>query len=535
MRKLPFLAVALLPLSLLAQEGAPDLIITNAKVYTADPANKSAEAIAIRGNRIVGVGTSEQIASMGGSRTLFVDAKKHLVVPGFNDAHTHQSPTFAEQFALSLNPDPSWEDLAAALNNATEETPEGPWIVGTIGPKLLADPNVNAAALDKASHNRKVVLREVTGHGIILSGTAMQALRVNGSDVAGGWFGHDASGRLNGKLFEYADLNAGRRIADDVSDADATDQLRAYVNDALQHGVTTIQNMSYQSILHYDKIVRHSEPPIRIRMIRFPGTTAQGPDLTEGATMPVTSRERPLAVISGWKWILDGTPVERGAAVRTPYPNSTEKGRLNFTPEQLQVLAKAAFESKDQWLFHAVGDQTTAALFDAMRAVAPPEQWRAKRVRIEHGDGLLPDLIPVAKDFGVVVVVNPTHLAARGLYPKGAYMPVRALLKAGVPVAIGSDTNPDPFRDIALVTGNDPEAISREEAIDLFTSGSAYAELAENDKGTIANGKLADLAILSEDILKAPADRLASARSLLTIVDGKVVYDGGVLSAKRRD
>jgi predicted amidohydrolase YtcJ len=170
-----------------------------------------------------------------------------------------------------------------------------------------------------------------------------------------------------------------------------------------------------------------------------------------------------------------------------------------------------------------------------MRAVAPPEQWRAKRVRIEHGDGLLPDLIPVAKDFGVVVVINPTHLAVRPLYPKGGYMPVRSLLKAGIPVAIGSDDVPNPFRDIAAVTGSDPESITRAEALDLFTRGSAYAEMAEADKGTIANGKLADLAILSVDILTAPADRLASAKSLLTIVDGKVVYNGGVLSAKRRD
>src|SRR5204862_2753408 len=140
-----------------------------------------------------------------------------------------------------------------------------------------------------------------------------------------------------------------------------------------------------------------------------------------------------------------------------------------------QTLAKAAFDSPQQWLFHVAGDATTAALFDAMRAVAPPEQWRAKRVRIEHGDGLLPDLIPVAKDFGVVVVVNPTHFEAKPLYPKGAYMPLRSLLKAGIPVAIGSDGPPNPFLDIAMATapGSD-ESITRAEAIDLYTRGSAY-------------------------------------------------------------
>src|SRR5205085_2568718 len=157
------------------------------------------------------------------------------------------------------------------------------------------------------------------------------------------------------------------------------------------------------------------------------------------------------------------------------------------TPEQLRTLVKAAFDSPQQWLFHVAGDRTAAALFDAMRAVAPPEQWRAKRLRIRQGDGLLPDLIPIAKDFGVVVVVNPTHNAARSLYPKGAYLPMRSLLKAGIPVAIGSDEVPNPFRDIAAAIADPAEAITRAEAVDLYTRGSAYAEFAENDKGMIAN------------------------------------------------
>src|SRR5438067_4772663 len=136
MRKLAFLLVWALPA--LAQQ-PPDLLIVNAKVYTADPANRTAEAIAIREGRIVGVGTTEQILAMAPAKTRTVDAKKHLVVPGFNDAHTHQTPTPPERFVLSLNPDPSLEDLQLALGNATEETPEGPWITGDIGPKLLAD------------------------------------------------------------------------------------------------------------------------------------------------------------------------------------------------------------------------------------------------------------------------------------------------------------------------------------------------------------------------------------------------------------
>src|SRR5438067_7445582 len=530
MRKAALLLALALPA--LAQQ-PPDLLIINAKVYTADPANKTAEAIAIRDGRIVGVGTTEQILAMAQPKTRTVDAKKHLVVPGFNDAHTHQSPLPTERFIVGLNQDPSWDDLQLALGNATEETPEGPWIIGTIGPKILNDARVNAAMLDKASHNRKVILHEWTGHGTIMSSNAMQALRISGTDPMAGWFERDAGGRPTGKLFEYADYNFNRKLADSVSDADAAEELQSWIDAAPKHGVTSVQNMSFLTALRYDKLLRHNAFPMRIRVIRFPGTSASAPDLEDGATLPMPSRERPLDTVMGWKWILDGTLIEQGAATRTNYPNTTANGRLNFTPEQLRTLVKAAFDSPQQWLFHVAGDRTTAALFEAMLAVAPPEQWRPKRVRIETGDGLLPDLIPVAKDFGVVVVVNPTHLPARPLYPKGGYLPLRSLLKSGIPIAIGSDEVPDPFRDIAAATGGDAESITRAEAVDLYTRGSAYAELAENDKGTIANGKFADLAILNNDILAG--GNLDDAASVMTIVNGDIAYSSGLLQVKRAD
>jgi len=528
MRKAALLLAWALPA--FAQQ-SPDLLIVNAKLFGAE-----GDAVAIRGGRIVGVGTTEQILSTAAAKTPTVDAKKHLVVPGFNDAHIHQSPMPPERFLLSLNPDPTLEDLQLALGNATEETPEEPWIFGTIGPKVLGDARVNAAMLDKAGRNRKIVLTEFTGHGVIMSSAAMAALHLgSATDPIGGWFERDAGGRMTGKAFEYADYNVMRKLADVVGDAEAVEQLRAWTDDALKHGVTSAQTMSMMTALRFDKLLRHNAFPLRIRVIRFPGTTASGFDFGDASTLPAASRERPLQTLTGWKWILDGTPIEQGAATRTNYAGTTANGRINFTNEQLATLAKAAFDSQQQWLFHVAGDRTAKALFDAMRAVAPPEQWRAKRVRIEHGDGLLPDLIPVAKDFGVVVVVNPTHFMARGTYPKGPYMPLRSLLKASIPVAIGSDGDPNPFADIAAAIAHPDaaEAITRAEAIELYTKGSAYAEFAENDKGAIANGKLADLAILSNDI--AGSGSIENTVSIMTIVNGDIVYEAHELPVKRAD
>ena len=532
-RALLVVVVAFLPLVVLAQS-APDLIIHHAKVFTGDPAHRFAEAVAIQDNKIVAVGTNTEIMALADHKTHSVDAQGRVVVPGFNDAHTHQGPR-PDGFALSLDDNAGWPLVSAALAGAADETPGDFWIYGTIGPKLLADPSVTAQMLDKAAGGRKVMLTSMTGHGVIMSGEAMNALRLrdNAADPAGGSFERDSNGHLTGKMFEYAGWNAERRLADSVSDAEAVDQLKLFSDEALGFGITSIQNMSMASLSRYEKIERHGPAAIRIRMIRLPMSDTATRETTEGATLPVSSRERPLSIISGTKWILDGTPVEQGAALRQPYPGTTDRmGKLNFPPDELKAIMKEAFDSKEQTLLHVAGDRTAAAVFDAMRAVGPAEEWRKKRLRFEHGDGLHPDLIALAKEFGVVVVVNPAHIVAHSLYPKGPYMPVRSLLKAGVPVAIGSDGPMNPGLNLQLITtmpGNAAEAITREEAVDAYTRGSAFAEFAENEKGTIAAGKVADLAVLSQDIFRAPADALPDTKSLLTVVEGKIAFDSGAL------
>jgi predicted amidohydrolase YtcJ len=531
-------AIALIPAALLGQSTAPDLVIHHAKVFTGDAAHRFAEAVAIQGNKIVAVGTNAEITAMAGDKTNRIDAGGRVVVPGFNDAHTHQGPR-PEGFTLASDDNAGWPLVSAALAGAADETPGDLWVYGTVSPTLLDDPAVTAQALDKVSQHRKVVLSVWTAHGTIMSSEAMNALRIRDTavDPAGGSLGRDANQHLTGKMFEYAGWNAERRLADAVSDADAADQLKTYSDQALGFGITSIQNMSMQPLTHYEKIERHAPAAIRIRMIRMPMSETAARDTSEGATLPVSSRERPLSIINGTKWILDGTPVEQGAALRQPYPGTTDKmGKLNFAPDELKAIMKEAFDSKEQTLLHVVGDRTAAAVFDAMRAVGPPEEWRKKRVRFEHGDGLHPDLIALAKEFGVVVVLNPTHIIAKPLFPKGPYMPARLLLKAGVPIAIGSDGPMNPGLNIQLITtmpGNADEGITREEAVDAYTRGAAFAEFAENEKGTIAVGMLADIAVLSQDIFRVPIDALPDTKSVLTIVDGKIAYDGGAIRTRK--
>jgi len=170
-------------------------------------------------------------------------------------------------------------------------------------------------------------------------------------------------------------------------------------------------------------------------------------------------------------------------------------------------------------------------MLDAMQATGGEKVWTGRRVRFEHGDGLFPDLVPRAKQFGVVVVQNPTHLAGVKL---AHAQPLRSLLADGIPVALGSDGPMNPYLNIMLASThpNRPsEAMSREQAVTAYTLTSAYAEFTEKDKGSLETGKLADFTVLSQDIFSVPPQELPNTESILTMVGGKIVYDAKSLSA----
>lgn len=524
MRKLTWLLCLLAAASLTAQptSAPPSIVLMHGKVFTADPQKRWAQAVAIRGERIVAVGTDAEIAALATEKTTRYDLGGRVVIPGINDAHTHESP-LPTHLQISTAHDPTWQDVSLAISSAVEESPGDFWIMGDIGPTLLRDPQVTADALDKAAKGRPVVLTSWTGHGSIYSRGALRALHaVSAPDPLGGWFERDSGGQITGKVWEYADMNLHRRLAETVPLDDAVDQLRTYANEALQYGITSIQNMSSQPLSGYEKVLRHADAPMRIRVIRFSGTDETSRDVRESADLPPTHRERPLTTISGTKWILDGTPIEQGAALRTNYPNTQANGKLNFPPAQIAMMVDESIKNDDQLLLHVAGDRTAAAALDAINANPAA---KGRRIRFEHGDGVTRDLIPAAKNAGIIIVQNPTHFAARDAYPKGDYMLLKSLLDAGIPVALGSDGAMNPYLNIQLATNYGAESLTREQAVEAYTRTAAYAEMQEKEKGTIAAGKLADLAVLSQDIFTVSSTRLPETRSVLTIVNGKVAFD----------
>jgi predicted amidohydrolase YtcJ len=481
-----------------AANADPSIVLLSGKVFTGDTARPFAEAVAIEGDRISAVGTTAEIRALAGARTQVIDLGGRLVIPGINDAHMH--PGFAAPvFRLEPSMNPTRAAMEAAIHNAAEETTPDTWIFMTIGPTVLLDPEINADSLETFAGGRKVLLNAFTGHGAILSNAAMNDLGIaRDKDPPGGWYGRDADGRMDGRAYEYAQYVFERRIADTATDAELLENVRSWADEALAYGITSTQVMPWGSEPRFIDAVARAKTPLRVRVIDFL-------DHADTKTDAV-------------KWILDGTPIERNAALRNGKYAAGGKGRLNFS--DFTAKARAAAASKRQLLVHASGD---LAVETALKAFA--ENPTLVRPRIEHGDGLQRDLFPLAKQTGAVIVQNPSHFEARPLFPLDSdYQIVKSIVQAGIPFAIGSDGLTNPYLNILMATQNGDQSLTREEALRAYTSGSAYAEMKEREKGTIAKGMLADLAVLSQDIFEVPPPALPETQSVLTIVGGKIAY-----------
>jgi hypothetical protein len=255
----------------------------------------------------------------------------------------------------------------------------------------------------------------------------------------------------------------------------------------------------------------------------------------------VAKQALPKVRVEGPKWIVDGTPIEQNSLQRAAYVDRPGwYGRSNFTDEQLREILQLALARPTQLALHVVGDAETDRVLKMMEQLAPVATWRAKRVRIEHGDGIGRDMFEKAAQLGLVVIQNPTHLAIPPIAGKKMLdheIVLKSFINAGIPLALGSDggvAEQNPFLNLmlAVLVPSDPsEALTREQALTAYTAGGAYAEGQDQRKGRLAPGFTADLAVLSQDILTVPASQLPATTSLLTMVDGEVIFEDAMLTS----
>jgi predicted amidohydrolase YtcJ len=519
---------------------APDLILVNAKIFTSNPAQPWAQAVAIRGDRIVNVGDSAAVSAVAGSSTRRLDAGGRVIVPGINDAHTHISitPPFDR---LTLPFEPTMEQIAAALREQVKTTAKGRLIQGEFGQTAWGEPAFTRAWLDAIASDQPVWLTAFTGHGALLNSAALALVDFTDAtaDPQGGRILHDDRGRLKGRLEEYGLALAQRRLAAKTDPAEVLRIYRQYAAEARALGITSTQLLGEAlPAAEASKRLAEADLPMRWKFFRYPIRLAADQTMDGRPTLP--PQPTPLIDMRGMKWVLDGTPIERLGANRTPYTDApAERGRLNFNEEQIDLFVGWAYGSEDPLAVHAFGDAAIDAYVSAVERAGRPEVWQAKRPRIEHSDLLAPDLIPRVKAMGMVVVQNPTHftfpeifLARYGPERMAWMQPMKSLVEAGIPIAIGSDGPMSPFLNImaAATHPNNPrEALTREQAVTAYTAGAAFAEFKEREKGQIAVGMLADLAVLSADVFTVPVAEMEGIRSVLTMMGGRIVHETGVV------
>jgi predicted amidohydrolase YtcJ len=528
------------------QQSPADMILLNGKIFTSDSAHPYVEALAIRGERIVATGSAERVRRLASPQTKRVDLGGRVVIPGINDAHYHCAFEPAGFHLKFKSGEPTWVEVAEEVAAAVAKTPKGTLIHGEIGPVAFLDARANGASLDKIAPDHPVMLDTWAQHGGVLNSVAFAkfGIKENEPDPVAGHFVRSADGKLTGVVYEYAKFQINRRRSDMATEEEVLQQAQEFFRDAVKLGITSVQEMSLPGGAERCVMASKKAPtPIRMRVIRMAGTTAEGRDKTEGRALP--PHPAPLITVSGTKWLLDGSPIERTAALRKPYSDlPSTSGELDFPEKEMEAMLRESMKNDDQLMVHAVGDQATELFLNAMDATGGAKTWSDRRVRIEHGDGIMPDLIGRVKRMGLIVVENPTHLGLRELFVKrfgveraDQMQPMRSLLDAGIPLALGSDGPNNPYLNIMLATiypGKPREVITREQAVIAYTLTAAYSEFAEKDKGSLEPGKFADLAVLSQDIFSIPPPELPKTESVLTMVGGKIVYDAKALTTSAR-
>jgi len=526
-----------------------DLVIVNANIHTMNASQKQAKSIAVLGNRIIAVGSDADTKSLIGAKTRVIDAKGKLVVPGFNDAHVHFLETGSQLSAVDLRDAKSPAEFVQRIKDFAARQPKGRWILGGKWDHENWTPNdlPTAAMIDAVTPDNPVFIDRLDGHMALANSLAIKLAGVNKEtkEVEGGLIVRDAAGNPAG-VFKDAAMGYIERIIPDPSFEQKLEYAQAASDFAASLGVTSVQDMSAGTDVGvYQELMRQGKLKTRV----YGCSTLSDYKRWERTGVRYAFGDAMLRV-GCLKGYADGSLGSTTAWFFDPYldaPNTSGLARAEVTTTMKQNIVDAD-KAGLQVFIHAIGDRANATVLDYYENVANVNGVRDRRFRIEHAQHLRQEDIPRFGKLKVVASMQPMHVIDDGRWAwkrldekrlKGTYA-FRTLLDSGGVLAFGSDSpvaTINPLYGIyAAVTrrtlddknpgGWIPEQkISVEEAVRAFTWGSAYAEFQERVKGTLEPGKLADLVIVSDDIFTIDPAKIRDAKVLVTIIDGKVVYE----------
>ena len=499
-----------------------DIILTNGKIFTSDSTQLYVQALAIKGNKIIAAGSNASIEKTDSAKTKKIDLEGKTVVPGFNDAHDHPgflspvSKSFSSEFSVAGL---SKKNVIDSVTRLVKGAKLGEWISGSMGMVVFTDPSMRIV-LDSLAPNNPVELQNMWGHGIVLNSYALKMLGIadDEPDPLGGWYVRKSGSNLiTGALYEYAQWPVWQAISAAEPDH-LIEGLRLYSNEQVKMGITTVQFMNFDfptSAPYYIK----ANLPQRIRIIPFPGTKKNVRSLNEWKN--INNHPTPLIYVSGIKYIIDGTPFEEASLQRQHYPGKPNwNGRTNMPVDTIKQILREAYNSHTQLMMHIVGDSTMSLVLSLMKQMGNDAVWRSKRVRFEHNSSgnATAEEIQKIHDMGIIMAHTPK-------YGQGSH--IQSFLDKGIIVSVSPDGTTNPFWDIMVMTSqqtDSKENTTIEKAVIAYTKTNAYAEFTEKEKGILMPGMVADLVVLSQDIFSIPKEQLPATKSVLTIINGKVVY-----------
>ena len=537
-----------------AEPCTPHLIVINAKVHTVDPAKPSAEAVAVCGETIARVGTTAEVRKLAGAGTRVIDGGGKLMVPGFNDAHVHLISGAEEIIGVDLRPAKNEQEMAERLRQHASKVPKGRWIRGGYWDheawpsKALPTRHL----LDAVTPDHPVFVQRLDGHMAVANSLAIKLAAIT-RDVAapeGGAIVREANGEPAGVFKDNAMELIARAIPADTLE-ELVEKARAALKHAASLGVTTIQDMT-AAPLHlraYQALRAAGELTARISSIQNHGI--------EGlrAAGVATGFGDDWLRIGGIKVFADGSMGSGTAAFFEPYADDTStSGQLLQSPSELERIIFDADAAGFQLIVHAIGDRANAIVLDAFEKLLNDRGPRERRWRIEHAQVVRDRDKARFKKLGVIASIQPSHCiddmrwAERriGRERSAIAYNFKSFVAAGVRIAFGTDWYVEPLNPLlglyAAVTRQFPdgtpaggwfpeERITMEQAVEYYTLGSAYAEFAEQRKGSISEGKLADFVLLTRDIFTISPPEILQTRAALTVVGGKVVHDATASSS----
>jgi predicted amidohydrolase YtcJ len=531
---------------------APDVIFVHGDIYTGASA-KRAQAVAVRDDRIVAVGSDADMQKRKGKHTQVVDLGGHFVMPGFNDAHVHLAYAGFEKLHVELAGVRSLAEMQDRIAVSAKATPAGEWLTGrgwdhTLWPGQKLPTRQD---LDQVTGEHPAIFTRVDGHITVANSAALKFAGITAAtpDPTGGKIDRDPQGPPTGILRETAKDDLLAKVPP-PSLAQRRRALELALADAAQRGITSAQdNSMWEDFLVFEDLEREGKLTLRIsEWLPFNAPL----ELLQTHRSHHAQSDNMLRTTM-LKGFMDGSVGSRTAALLAPYaddPGNT--GLPQYDQGRLNQMAVERVRAGFQLGFHAIGDRAVEMALNAFAEADRDARERGDlpargfRFRVEHAQITTPGQVKRFGELGAIASMQPNHLLTDMRWAEARLGNQRAqhsyawkeYLDAGIPLAFGTDYPVEPitpFRGVyAAVTRRSEdgkqeyfpcERLTVEQAIAAYTTGSAYAEFAEREKGSLAPGMLADFVVLDRDITRVEPAAILKTQVLRTVVAGKTVYE----------